>query len=139
MSDNTTKPWEIEPALKQGWLVFLAELLLKIRAELVARQDPSKGDGTYGLGCTCYERIVFSITALAASGKYPWLTLIRSPNLGYAIAIEGCPVRIYRGDSEAPPLRQLERARDQLSLFGSASAASNWFWFIVVETDWRGV
>lgn len=140
MKDDTRfqKPWEAEPLFREQYLRLIAELLLPIRGELVSKQEPEKGDGKWGLGCCAYERMVHLLTALAMKGAYPWFSLIRRGN-EIAPAINGCPIRIYGGDSEHPSSRQLERAREQLNLSDEWQRRDpSWLWFFAVESDFRG-
>jgi hypothetical protein len=139
MPNQEKKPWEADARLDEEALSMVGKLLLSVRRDVAEQQEPKKGDGKYGLGCRTYERFTYSIIRLAASGDYPWLSVIQSGN-EFAFSINGCPMRQYRGDSENPPTKQLERAREQLSLFPELPRYDpNWFWFIVVETDVHGV
>jgi hypothetical protein len=133
------KPWEADARLDEAALSIVGKLQLSIRREVADRQQPEKGDSTYGLGCCSYERFIFTITQLAKAKVYPWLSMIRAGR-EFAFAINGCPIRPYRGDSERPPAKQLERAREQLLLFQKlADSDPSWMWFLVVETDVHGI
>jgi hypothetical protein len=151
MENQTPKPWDVEPGLKEEYLRIIAEILVRVRSEVAKRQQPAKGDSRYGLGCCTYERTKFTIIELVANRTYSWLSsfsgrspivpgkAVRSLSLDYAFAVGGCPMRIYRGDHENPPTRQLERAKDQLELFPDWRPRDGFLWFFVVETDSHGL
>jgi len=134
------KPWEVDPALREDRLRFVAELLLEIRGEVACAQEPDKGDGHWGLGCRAYERTAFRLIQLASAGGYPWLHAVNPSNnrLELALSIGGCPVRYLRGDSERPALRQVERAEYQYRLWPGARDDEDWYWLLVLETDELG-
>jgi hypothetical protein len=141
MANNDVQklPWEVQPALEERALSQLGEMLLQTRRDVSAHQQPERGDGKYGLGCSTYERFTYQISALVGKEGYSWLGVKHSGN-EFAVSLNGCPLRIYRGDSEKPPTKQLERAKEQLSLFPNLKLDDpDWLWFLVVETDARGL
>ena len=138
--EQDPKPWEVDAALQEDRLRFIAELLLEIRGEVAYAQEPDKGDGHWGLGCRAYERTGFRLIQLASAGGYPWLLAVNPSNnrLELALSIGGCPVRYLRGDSERPALRQVERAEYQYRLWPGARDDEDWYWLLVLETDGLG-
>jgi hypothetical protein len=135
--ERDPKPWEVDPALQEDRLRFIAELLLEIRGEVAYTQEPDKGDGNWGLGCRAYERTAFRLIQLASGGGYPWLQAVNPSNnrLELALSIGGCPVRYLRGDSERPALRHVARAEHQYRLWPEARDEEDWYWLLVLETD----
>jgi hypothetical protein len=140
LMEQDPKPWEVDAALREDRLRFIAELLLEIRGEVAYAQEPDKGDGNWGLGCRAYERTAFRLIQLASSGGYPWLQAVNPSNnrLELALSIGGCPVRYLRGDSERPALRHVERAEHQYRLWPEARDDEDWYWLLVLETDELG-
>jgi hypothetical protein len=138
--EQDPKPWEVDAALREDRLRFIAELLLEIRGEVAYAQEPDKGDGNWGLGCRAYERTAFRLIQLASSGGYPWLQAVNPSNnrLELALSIGGCPVRYLRGDSERPALRHVARAEHQYRLWPDARDDEDWYWLLVLETDELG-
>jgi hypothetical protein len=49
--EREPKPWEVDAALWEERLRFIAELLLEIREEVARTQERDKGDSNWGLGC----------------------------------------------------------------------------------------
>jgi hypothetical protein len=138
--EQDPKPWEVDAALREDRLRFIAELLLEIRGEVAYAQEPDKGDGNWGLGCRAYERTAFRLIQLASGGGYPWLQAVNPTNnrLELALSIGGCPVRYLRGDSERPALRHVARAEHQYRLWPEARDDEDWYWLLVLETDELG-
>jgi hypothetical protein len=134
--EDALKPWDINAALQEERLRFLAELALEVRKGAVAAQEPSKGDGKWGLGCRFYERLSDAFIKAAASGKIPWLTALR-PNgnpLELYLAIGGCPIHYLRGDPAKPSQHHLVRAQEQYE-FWPDSKRTGWYWLMVVESS----
>jgi hypothetical protein len=140
LMEQDPKPWEVDAALREDRLRFIAELLLEIRGEVAYAQEPDKGDGNWGLGCRAYERTAFRLIQLASGGGYPWLQAVNPTNnrLELALSIGGCPVRYLRGDSERPALRHVARAEHQYRLWPDARDDEDWYWLLVLETDELG-
>jgi hypothetical protein len=138
--EREPKPWEVDAALQEERLRFVAELLLEIREEVARAQERDKGDGNWGLGCRAYERTAFRLIQLSSSGEYPWLQAVKptSNRLELALSIGGCPVRYLRGDSERPASRHVVRAEYQYRLWPEARDDEGWYWLLVLETDERG-
>lgn len=138
--EEEPKPWEVDAALHEDRLRFIAELLLEIRAEVARAQEPDKGDGNWGLGCRAYERTAFRLIQLSGGGGYPWLRAVNpsSNRLELALSIGGCPVRYLRGDSERPASRHVVRAEYQYRFWPSTRDDEGWYWLLVLETDELG-
>jgi hypothetical protein len=140
MANSDKKPWEVDARLDEEALSVVGKLLLSIRRNVAARQQPNEGDSTWGLGCCTYERFKYQTIRLEQQKTYPWLGVV---NVGkeFSFSINGCPIRQYKGDSENPPAKQIERAREQqLKLFpDQAINDPDWHWLLAVETDGHGV
>lgn len=132
-------PWEVDPRLDQQALSTVGLLLLSLRRDVRARQQPERGDGRWGLGVCTHERFRYELVRLEEQGDYPWLSVVWSGQ-EFAFAINGCPIRKYKGDSEEPPTRQVERAQEQLELWPLLAATDpTWVWMLAVETDANGL
>jgi hypothetical protein len=139
MPNDDKKPWEVDVRLGAHPLSVMGSLLLSIRRDVSERQQPERGDSKWGLGCCTHERYKYQVTQLAGTQGYEWLSVVHVGQ-EFAFAINGCPMRQFKGDSAEPPTRQLERAREQLNLFPTLAVEDpTWLWFLVVETDIHGL
>jgi hypothetical protein len=129
-------PWDVDPALTEDRLAYLAELLPDVRKGAIASQEPDKGDGKWGLGCRFYERVLAKLIRASASKEAPWLTALR-PNgnpLELYLAIDGCPIHYFRGDPDSPAQHHVIRAQEQIQFWPDPPNDSGWFWLMVVES-----
>jgi len=94
------KPWDLETQLTEGKLVELATRVIEIRFDALIDHDPDKGDGAWDLGTKVYERTIKQL-AWAAGKEFPWLSVFLS-GLYIDLKVDGCPVRIFRGDPDNP-------------------------------------
>jgi hypothetical protein len=139
MTNSDKKPWEVDGRLTEEALSVVGKLLLSIRRRVAGRQEPDQGDGKWGLGCCTHERFRYQTIRLHQQKTYPWLGVV---NFGkeFSFSINGCPIRKYKGDSENPPAKQLERASEQLKLFPNSPLNDpDWHWLLAVETDGHGI
>lgn len=140
-------PWFLCPALTLERLQVLAARIALVRAEAVLDQRPDKGDGPWSLGCVAYSRTRFAISQLAESGQHPWLT-VQSEGNGFAMMIEGVPVRLHRGDSESPTSRatsgasrafnRLQASFPFMAQIFADEPSGRWLWMLTVETHEDG-
>jgi hypothetical protein len=132
-------PWEVTPEFTEERLLFIAAILKDVRNSTVELHDPSEGDDLWGLGCRVYERSINMIARKAESA--PWLKVIKN-GLYFVMLIEGVPVRFYKGETENPTPRSLQRLYPELEaqqyIFSFAKEQFAWFWRTVVETDELG-
>ncbi len=99
---NSFEPWQKYPDLTQDRLSTIAEIMRRVRRDVVALFEPEKGDGPWSLGCRAYERICFAIKK--AADTYDWLTILPEPRpLEFSFAIASVPFRFYRGRPDEPP------------------------------------
>jgi hypothetical protein len=103
---NDFHPTTKYPALTDDRLSLIAEALQDVRNKALILYDPLNGDGPWGLGTRVYERSCFRIKQLAQ--KYAWLTVIEEdPKPRFTFAIEGLPIRFYKGSPDDPPSNYL--------------------------------
>jgi hypothetical protein len=72
----------------------------------------------WGVACLSYDVPRLAIQRLAEEGGHPWLRFIKENGTGYAVAIDGTPLRIQRDEPEIRNVLPGERAvmREQLLL-----------------------
>lgn len=135
---NELKPWEIDPALAEDRLRFLGGLLIEVRAGVMAAQEPEKGDAVWGGGCRAYERTLFNLVQASAGGELSWLyaVYLYSNRLQIDLKVGGVPLFYFRGDSENPASRHVNRI-SQMNLFPEDSNFL-YSWVMVLEADRDG-
>ena len=76
------------------------------------------GSARWGLACLSYDASRVAIRRLAEEGSHPWLRYIRENGTGYAVTVDGTPLRIQRDEPEIRNVLPGERAvmRAQLLL-----------------------
>jgi hypothetical protein len=133
------KPWEIDSALSEDRLRFLGELLIEVREGVMRAQQPEKGDASWGGGCRAYERTLFNLVRASASGDLPWLYAVyfNSNRLQIDLKVGGVPLFYFRGDSENPTSRHVNRINSQINLFPEDSSFL-YSWIMVLEADRDG-
>jgi hypothetical protein len=83
-------------------LSTIANALRDARDKALALYDPLEGDDPWCQGCRVYSRSRFGIRRL--SEKLAWLTIVHEEeNLRFTFAIDGLPIRFYRGSPDDPP------------------------------------
>jgi hypothetical protein len=103
---NDFRPTTKYAALTDARLSLIAEALQEVRSKALSLYDPLNGDGPWGLGTRVYERSCFRIKQL--SQQHSWLTVIEEePKPRFTFAIEGLPLRFYKGSPEDPPSNYL--------------------------------
>lgn len=103
---NDFRPTTKYPSLTDERLSLIAEALQQVRNTALSLYDPLNGDGPWGLGTRVYERSCFRLKQL--SQQHSWLTVIEEePKPRFTFAIEGLPLRFYKGSPEDPPLNYL--------------------------------
>jgi hypothetical protein len=104
---NDFKPTDKYRSLTDERLSQIVEALRVVRNDALKLYEPLKGDGPWSLGTRIYERNCFTIENLTS--RYSWLTVIeREPGLRFSFAIEGVPLRFFKGPAEHPPPNYLE-------------------------------
>jgi hypothetical protein len=90
------------PPLTDGRLSLLAGALRDVRKDAVSLYDPLNGDDEWSHGCRVYARSKFKIRQLAIG--HPWLTIVlERERLRFTFAVEGIPIRFYKGSPDDPP------------------------------------
>jgi hypothetical protein len=103
---NDLTPTEKYPSLTDERLSLIADALRDVRDKALAIYDPLGGDDAWCHGCRVYSRSRFRIRRLAQ--QYAWLTIVdEEPNLRFTFAIEGIPIRFYKGSPDDPPAHYL--------------------------------
>jgi hypothetical protein len=155
---STTKPWDIDAALKPKRLVLLARAAVDTRNQALAEANREAGDTNWGIGCKAHERFAHSVAKLAETSERSWLRVHRD-GLAFTSYVEGVAVRAFRGEADHPSARhvyaaQLESESEdeafdkrQLALpFAwqpppqpkENDPAERWVWLMAVETDAEG-
>ena len=106
------KPWTIVPAFKEARLVKLAKILVRIRNQAAALQQPQRGDTAWSLGVRVYARTTIQLTRLSGKQLLPWLSAHLVFNT-FFVKIGGVPIHIFRGDANDPDAKQLQRGREK--------------------------
>jgi hypothetical protein len=99
---NDLNPTEKYPALTDERLSLIANALGDVRNSALTLYDPLSGDDQWSHGCQVYARSCFRIRQLAH--QHSWLSVIaENARLRFTFAIEGVPIRFYRGSPDDPP------------------------------------
>lgn len=93
------------------------------------------------LGCRAFQFGRARILRTAASGEFPWLSVI-DPSLQLIFKIGEIPVRIYKGDANEPTDRTRRQSYDELRqlslLFDERDDGRDLAYRFAVETDLDG-
>lgn len=97
---------EFNPKQKYGLtddkLSSIANALGDVRDNALSLYNPCEGDDAWCLGCQVYSRSRFRLRRL--SERFSWLTIVREEeNLRFTFAIDGLPIRFYKGSPDDPP------------------------------------
>ncbi len=99
---NDLNPTTKYPAFTDERLSLLAGALRDVRKDAVALYDPLNGDDEWSHGCRVYARSRFKIKQL--STQHQWLSIVEEKErLRFTFAIEGIPIRFYKGSPDDPP------------------------------------
>lgn len=132
------RPSDFHPSLTEDRLSLAASLLVRGRAEAVARAEPAIGDDPWSVGCRAYSFSRHQVRRAADSGRYPWLRVLDDTQ-HFVFLIDGVPIRFYRGEAEDPSTRTLiqhENEAQQISLaFGSAEETEGLLFRLAIETE----
>jgi hypothetical protein len=103
---NDLNPVEKYPSLTDVRLSLLAEALRDVRETTLALYDPLSGDNEWSHGCRVYARSIFRIKQLAL--EHSWLSVVgEDAKLRFTFAVEGIPIRFYKGSPDDPPSNYL--------------------------------
>lgn len=103
---NDLNPIEKYPPLTDDRLSLIAGALRDVRNTTLSLYDPLGGDDQWSHGCRVYSRSRFRIRELSKSNA--WLTVIEEdPKPIFTFAIEGIPIRFYKGSPDDPPSHYL--------------------------------
>lgn len=133
------QPTTSYPALTDERLSLIADALQDVRNKALTLYDPLNGDGPWGLGTRVYERSCFKIKQL--THQHAWLTVIEEePKPRFTFAIEGLPIRFYKGSPDDPPPNYLVTTYGELlqrQLFQDLRPLDK-ILRIAIETDTEG-
>ncbi|BBR57793.1 MULTISPECIES: peroxidase [Klebsiella] len=133
------QPWDLNPSLKKEHLITTAKFISEVRNSIVDLHDEDIGDTNQSLGFRAYEccRSRLNRAALVEK-KWPFLSII-SKSRRYTFAINGTPVRFYKGTPSTPEERRLipcAEAVKQMSFIELEEPQhKDIIWFFVVEVD----
>jgi hypothetical protein len=135
---NDLKPTEKYPAFTDNRLSLIADALRDVRNKTLELYDPLGGDDAWSHGCRVYSRSRHALIQLSL--RHPWLSIVEEDaRLRFTFAIEGIPIRFYRGSPDDPPANYLvttygELAQRQLFQHRETDKILR----IAVETDREG-
>ena len=111
---NDLNPTEKYPALTDYRLSLIADALRDVRNKALELYDPLGGDDTWSHGCRVYSRSRYRVTQL--SQRHTWLNIVEEDaRLRFTFAIEGIPIRFYRGSPDDPPANYLVTTYGELA------------------------
>ena len=103
---NDLNPTEKYPPLTDERLSLIASTLREVRDTTLTLYDPLGGDNPWSHGCRVYARSCYRVKQLAQ--RQAWLSIIEEePKPIFTFAIEGIPIRFYKGPPEDPPANYL--------------------------------
>jgi len=111
---NDLNPAEKYAPLTDVRLSLIADALRDVRNHTLTLFDPLGGDDAWCHGCRVYSRSRNRIILL--SQQHTWLTILEEDaELQFTFAIEGIPVRFYRGSPAKPPAHYLVTTHGELA------------------------
>jgi hypothetical protein len=111
---NDLNPTEKYPSLTDERLSLIADNLREVRNTALGLYDPIGGDDAWSHGCRVYSRSKFRITQL--SQRHSWLGIVEEDSkLRFTFAIDGIPIRFYRGSPDDPPSNYLVTTYGELA------------------------
>lgn len=133
-----SKPWQIQPQLTLPRLQLLEKLLRDVRHSALRLHDPVGGDDNWSLGCRIYARSRNTIAQMEA--QWDWLRIVKDQQQ-FIFAVDGVPIRFFRGDSESPSAHNLQVALEemhQMELCYGSEGPFELIWRIAIETSSAG-
>jgi hypothetical protein len=111
---NDLTPTSKYPALTDDKLSTIADALRDVRNKTLELYDPLGGDDTWSHGCRAYSRSRYALAQL--SQRHTWLSIVEEDaRLRFTFAIEGIPIRFYRGSPDDPPANYLVTTYGELA------------------------
>jgi hypothetical protein len=109
--------------------------------------QPEEGDLHFGMwvaGTMAHARTAYWITRIVSRGDHSWLSIVDG-TMQFTFAIDGVPVRVFRGEPEKPSRgaqkKSLRETMAQLALFEMNEMGGgdlDWQWRIAVEPEPTG-
>lgn len=134
-------PWELNDGLSADRLIAIAQLIQQGRNRALDRSDTTIGCDAWTVGCEAFAFQKYEIVQ-AAEG-FQWLEILDG-SMQFVFAIDGVPVRFYRGEPDEPSTRTLKQTfpeLKQLSLFSPeelSKLGTGRLYRFAVETDVDG-
>ncbi len=134
-------PWEHHPALKSERLIHIAELIQNGRNFALDHYYPEIGCDGWTTGCEAFAFQKYQI--IESAQTIEWLSIL-DRSMQFVFAIDGVPIRFYRGEANEPHKRTLQQTfveLKQYSLFSSeelVKLSNNPLYRFAVETDFEG-
>lgn len=134
-------PWELSDGLSADRLITIAQLIQRGRNKALDRFDSSIGCSPWTVGCEAFAFQKHEI--VQAAEQLDWLEIVDG-SMQFVFAIDGIPVRFYRGEPDEPNARTLRQTfpeLKQLSLFCPeelATLGNGRLYRFAVETDFDG-
>ena len=108
VAPSAVLPWDIHPALTEDRLRVCASLLANARRDAVQLARPELGDDPWSVGCRAYAFGRQRLRRAVEQRIHNWLTVL-DESLSFTFAIDGIPVRFFRGAADEPTNRTLRR------------------------------
>ncbi len=140
-------PWEINPEFQRERLIIVAQIFLAIRERCVKAMLPVKGDDPMVLGLRAFKwTLAQSEDEARERGASQWLHVKEKHPMQFDLRIGGVSLHYFRGDSENPPERAVERGLERMgqgTLFPHLEAVEVdqdevWIPCLVVNADTHG-
>lgn len=143
---NEQMPWEVDPSLTPERLKILATMIAEERQGALDDHLPEKGEDSWVLGTTAYQRCRWRIVKEVQGRTYDWLSIM-DWSRRFIFRVGSTPIRFLRGDptrsQSKTVLSALEEFRDrelQLPLSDERVVipGPGWVWRLVVVPDDEG-
>lgn len=102
---NPRLPWQIAPSLRPHRLQAVAQVFVRVWAELSELHEPSRGDSAWSIGCRGYSRICHQLAQAAMGEHREWLRVLSDTGLSFLFAIGDVPFKFLRGNPDRTVVR----------------------------------
>lgn len=103
---SASRPVDCHPALTDERLQALAQFIADVVQRAAKSHAVSEGDGSWGLGCKRFERIVNCMLRAHVMNRWEWFGVV-NPGKRFVFSVGNVPVRFYRGKPDRAPARTL--------------------------------
>lgn len=134
------RPSDFHLELTEDRIQEVSQLIFEARTHCLEYHDEVSGDSGWSYGCRAREWTRQKLRLAAASGKYPYLSIIEDVGQMFTIGIGGIPIKAFRDDSDEPAPRVRKRSAAelaQLSLFkfDGTDTPVDVAWRLVIDID----